>query len=322
MSCYEEVFEISIDQNGNLNGRIKETEHINELFDSLKEHFELCHQELNKEVDKLRPILENYLKNSKISFTELEQNSTPNQLKELLSEFHEKEKIVKKIKPIVNIGIFEFQLDDLLDMVSDAPRQWIEKMNKVIPNVLTDKMKSSIERMSKHLIELSVNPSDVESFIKLKKAVEAEFTEHNGDITVEIAHQHHRKVLVFERPKDSPALSRYGSGSLIEVVGHCPPVTLTIHSKELHLQTDLRLQCCPEGIIGLDDGLTPQHPLHIDIGFTVLCLGDGHPMALIGMPDGHSPVLSARIERAAVVEDVAPRHDFRYLTNMSSHSRS
>ena len=69
MSCYEEVFEISIDQNGNLNGRIKETEHINELFDSLKEHFELCHQELNKEVDKLRPILENYLKNSKISFT-------------------------------------------------------------------------------------------------------------------------------------------------------------------------------------------------------------------------------------------------------------
>ena len=42
MSCYEEVFEISIDQNGNLNGRIKETEHIQELFESLKENFELC----------------------------------------------------------------------------------------------------------------------------------------------------------------------------------------------------------------------------------------------------------------------------------------
>ena len=173
MSCYEEVFEISIDQNGNLNNRIKETEYINELFESLRENFELCHQELNKEVEKLRPILDNYLKNSKISFTELEKNSTPNQLKDLLSEFQEKEKIVKAIKPIVNIGIFEFQLDDLLDMVSDAPRQWIEKMSKVIPNVLTDKMKSSIERMTKHLIELSVNPSDVESFIKLKKAVEA-----------------------------------------------------------------------------------------------------------------------------------------------------
>ena len=64
-------------------------------------------------------------------------------------------------------------MDDLLDMVSDAPRQWIEKMNKVIPTVLASKMRSSIERMSNHLVELSVNPSDVESFIKLKKAVEA-----------------------------------------------------------------------------------------------------------------------------------------------------
>ena len=173
MSCYEEVFEISIDQNGNLNNRIKETEHINELFESLKDNFELCHKELNKEVEKLRPILENYLKNSKISFPDLERNSTPNQLKELLTEFQEKEKIVKKIKPIINIGIFEFQLDDLLDMVSDAPRQWIEKMNKVIPNVLTTKMNDSIERMSKRLIELNVNPTDVSSFIQLKKAVEA-----------------------------------------------------------------------------------------------------------------------------------------------------
>ena len=173
MSCYEEVFEISIDQNGNLNGRIKETEYINELFESLRENFEKCHQELNKEVDKLRPILENYLKNSKISFAELEKNSTPDQLKSLLSEFQEKEKLMKTLKPIINIGIFEFQLDDLLDMVSEAPRRWIEKMNKVIPNVLTAKMKSSIERMTNHLNELSVNPLDVESFIKLKKAVEA-----------------------------------------------------------------------------------------------------------------------------------------------------
>ena len=173
MSCYEEVFEVSIDQNGNLNNRIKETEHINELFESLRENFELCHKELNKEVEKLRPILENYLKNSKISFPDLEKNSTPNQLKELYAEFQEKELIVKKIKPIINIGIFEFQLDDLLDMVSNAPRQWIEKMNKVIPNVLTTKMKNSIDRMSKRLTELNVNPTDVTSFIQLKKAVEA-----------------------------------------------------------------------------------------------------------------------------------------------------
>jgi hypothetical protein len=143
------------------------------LFESIKDHFELCHQELNKKVETLRPILENYLKNNKITFHDLEKSANPTQLKDLMNEFHEKEKIIKQLKPIVNIGIFEFQLDDLLELVSTAPRTWIDKMNKVIPNVLSAKVRSSIERMSEHLNDLSVNPTDVESFIKLKKAVEA-----------------------------------------------------------------------------------------------------------------------------------------------------
>ena len=173
MSCFEEVFEISVDQNSNLNARIKESEQITNLFESLKDHFELCHKELNNCVEKLRPILENYLKNNKINFVDLEKTATPTELKDLLTEFHQKEKEIKQLKSIVNVGIFEFQLDDLLDLVSQAPRAWIEKMNKVIPNVLTTKVKSSIERMSSHLNDLSVNPTDIESFIKLKKAVEA-----------------------------------------------------------------------------------------------------------------------------------------------------
>ena len=173
MSCFEEVFEISVDQNSNLNSRIKETESIINLFESLKDNFELCHKELNKCVDTLRPILENYLKNIKINFIDLEKTATPTELKDLLTEFHEQEKIIKQLKPTINVGIFEFQLDDLLDLVSQAPRIWIEKMNKVIPNVLTSKVSSSIDRMSAHLNDLSVNPTDVESFIKLKKAVEA-----------------------------------------------------------------------------------------------------------------------------------------------------
>ena len=173
MSCFEEVFEISVDQNSNLNARIKETDSIQNLFESLKDNFELCHKEINKCVDTLRPILENYLKNSKINFTELEKTATPTELKNLLEEFHEKEKTIKQLKPIINIGIFEFQLDDLLDLVSNAPRTWIDKMNKVIPNVLTEKVRNSIDRMNGHLTELSVNPTDIESFIKLKKAVES-----------------------------------------------------------------------------------------------------------------------------------------------------
>ena len=173
MSCFEEVFDVTTDQNANLNARLKETEAITKLFESLKDHFELCHQELNKNVETLRPILENYLKNNKINFHELEKTANPTELKDLLAEFQEKEKIIKHLKPIVNVGIFEFQLDDLLELVSSAPRTWIDKMNKVIPNVLISKVRSSIERMSGHLTDLNVNPTDVESFIKLKKAVEA-----------------------------------------------------------------------------------------------------------------------------------------------------
>ena len=172
MSCFEEVFEVSVDQNSNLNNRVKESELIENKFESIKNNFELCHVELNKEVDNLRPILNNYLKNSKINFQELELNATPNELKDLLIEFHEKEKIIKQLKPIKNIGIFEFQLDDLLDLVREAPKKWIEKIRKVIPNVLITKVKKTIERLSKHLIDLNVNPTDIENFIKLKKAVE------------------------------------------------------------------------------------------------------------------------------------------------------
>ena len=172
MSCFEEVFEISVDQNSNLNNRIKETDIISNKFESIKKNFELCHIELNKEVDNLRPILDNYLKNSKINFKELEKTATPNQLKDLLAEFHEKEKIIKQLKPLKSVGIFEFQLDDLLDLVSDAPKTWLEKIRKVIPNVLITKVKKTIERLSSHLNDLNVNPTDIESFIKLKKAVE------------------------------------------------------------------------------------------------------------------------------------------------------
>ena len=173
MSCFEEVFEISVDQNSNLNNRIKETDIIANKFESIKEYFELCHVELNKEVENLRPILDNYLKNSKINFKELEKVATPNQLKDLLAEFHEKEKVIKQLKPIKNVGIFEFQLEDLLELVSDAPKKWLENIRKVIPNVLITKVKKTIERLSAHLNDLSVNPTDIESFIKLKKAVEA-----------------------------------------------------------------------------------------------------------------------------------------------------
>ena len=115
MSCFEEVFEVNVDQNTNLNMRLKEQKCITDKFDALKKYFELCHKGIEKTVQDLMPILENYKKFEKISFKELEESATPQYLKNLLDEFTEEEKRIKLLKPIINIGIFEFQLDDLLD---------------------------------------------------------------------------------------------------------------------------------------------------------------------------------------------------------------
>ena len=119
------------------------------------------------------PILENFIKYDKINFKELEENGSPQYLKELLNEFHEEENRIKLLRPIINIGIFEFQLEDLLDLVSDAPKKWMERMKKVVPKVYLSKVRKNIQRMNAHLNELNINPNDIESFIKLKKAVEA-----------------------------------------------------------------------------------------------------------------------------------------------------
>ena len=173
MSCFEEVFEVNVDQNSNLNMRLKEQKCITDKFDSLKKHFELCHKALENTVKDLMPILESYKKYEKINFKELEENGSPQYLKDLLIEFHEEENKIKLLKPIINIGIFEFQLEDLLDLVSEAPKNWIERMKKVVPKVYLSKVRKNIQRMNAHLTDLNINPNDIESFIRLKKAVES-----------------------------------------------------------------------------------------------------------------------------------------------------
>ena len=172
MSCFEEVFEVNVDQNSNLNMRLKEQKCITDKFDSLKKHFELCHRGLENTVKDLMPILESYKKYEKINFKDLEENGSPQYLKDLLIEFHEEEKKIKLLRPIINIGIFEFQLEDLLELVSEAPKKWIERMKKVVPKVYLSKVRKKIQRMNLHLTSLNINPNDIESFIKLKKAVE------------------------------------------------------------------------------------------------------------------------------------------------------
>ena len=71
MTCFEEVFDMSVDQNTNLNSRIKETKKIIDKFTSIRDNFEKCHDALDEYVDVLKPIYQTYLAYEKINFKEL-----------------------------------------------------------------------------------------------------------------------------------------------------------------------------------------------------------------------------------------------------------
>ena len=172
MSVFEEVFEISVDQNANLNTRIKESEVILQKFNSIRENFDKCHEELNKYVESLVPIYRTYLEYSKLNFKKLEQTGTPKELKDYLDDFKNQNVIIKALRPFKNIGLFQFQLDDLLDMITEAPKQWIDRMKIVIPNVIVAKENALIEKLKGYLKELSEPVESVETFIRLKKVVE------------------------------------------------------------------------------------------------------------------------------------------------------
>ena len=172
MSVFEEVFDISVDQNANLNTRIKESKAILDKFNTIRENFDKCHDELNKYADSLVPIYRTYLEYNKLNFKNLEKTSTPKELKDLLDDFKAKDKFIKSLKPFKNIGLFQFQLDDLLEMITEAPKQWLEKIKIVIPNVLVAKENALIEKLSGYVKELNDPVENVESFIKLKKVVE------------------------------------------------------------------------------------------------------------------------------------------------------
>ena len=172
MICFEEVFDMSVDQNTNLNSRIKETQSIIDKFSSIRDNFDKCHEALDEYVDTLKPIYQTYLTYEKLNFKNLEKNSNPDELKDLLESFKEKDKIIKSLKPIKTIGIFEFQIDDLLELISEAPKNWLTKIRVVIPNVLVFKVNKLIDKLQIYHKNLGNPVTDVETFIKLKKAVE------------------------------------------------------------------------------------------------------------------------------------------------------
>ena len=174
MVCFEETFEVSVDQNGILNGRIKDDDNYNDIFDSIKSYFDKCRKALDDTAQNLVPILANNNKYMKTNFTTVEKEANHTQLKEYISEFKKMEIDVRKLNKKLNIGIFEFRLDLLLDQVLNSPQYLLGKIFTCIPKILIRKIHELVDKTDRYneLINIDVNRYDVEAFLKLKKEVE------------------------------------------------------------------------------------------------------------------------------------------------------
>ena len=174
MVCFEEVFDVSVDQNGSLSGRIREDDDYLDLNNSIKTSFDKCRNALDEQAENLTPSLVNYNKFIKINFNQVEEQATHSQLNEYILNFKAEDDRVKKISKKINIGIFEFHLEDFLNQIIGTPSICLTKIYAIIPKImvrkvleLTDEIDSSYNK-----INIIVGPSDIEAFIKLKKAVD------------------------------------------------------------------------------------------------------------------------------------------------------
>jgi dynein heavy chain len=181
MSCFEEVFETTVDQNSNLNIRIKEDNRINSYFKNIKSNIDLCFNFLENYATELLPIYHNFNYYNSIDFNQLSINSTPDELKDLLSKFILELGKIKKLKEQKFAGVFEINLSNLLRDIQEAPGKWISSMRELIPKVLMNKTREITIVLNNNLKRLSVMPSDVETFINLKLAVE-DISNHRDEI--------------------------------------------------------------------------------------------------------------------------------------------
>ena len=174
MLCFEDVFDVTLDQNGALNARIKSNSDINDLLHNIKISFGNCHKALENAAKSLTPSLMNYNKFIKLDFNKIESQSNHNDLNNYLKMFKEEGDIVSKIYKKVNIGLFEFNQEFFLEQVIDVPFNSMKKIFVIIPKILSrkmDELKQEIET-NFNSINFNVPNQNIELFIKLKKAVE------------------------------------------------------------------------------------------------------------------------------------------------------
>ena len=145
MSCYEEVFDQNCDQNSNLNIRIKGDKKIMKYFTRIKTVVDNSFIELEKYTKGLIPIKQNHQKYSLINLDELNENVKSEELKDLYEKFKFEDDRIKKIKSRVHIGIFEYNTENLIDLIKDSPQVWVQTMKETIPRILILKINEFIQ---------------------------------------------------------------------------------------------------------------------------------------------------------------------------------
>ena len=174
MVCFEEVFDVSVDQNGSLSGRIREDDDYLDLNNAIKASFDKCRNALDDAAQELTPSLVNYNKFSKINFNKVEEEATHEKLTEYIINFKAEDDRVKKLTKKINIGIFEFHLEDFLNQIIGTPAACLTKIYSIIPKIMVRKTLELTDEIDNNYskINIIVNPGDIESFIRLKKAVD------------------------------------------------------------------------------------------------------------------------------------------------------
>ena len=112
MVCFEEVFETAVDQNHNLNIRIREEPRIKELLSIIRKIVDDSYNSIILYSNTLLPILIKFNEYEALNFNELN-NEKADLIKDYLERFMQMSIDITNLMPIIKKGIFELDLKNL-----------------------------------------------------------------------------------------------------------------------------------------------------------------------------------------------------------------
>ena len=151
MSCYEEVFETTSDQNTNLNSRVKDNEKVNNLLQGIWSFVDRSYYQLDEFTNKLLPIKQNCDKYLQIDFEDLLIKGKAEEFKNYLEAFIFESGEIRQLRDKNFIGLFEYHLQNFIENVKELPDLWIGKVREIVPEVLIKKLKDFIQLLNHNI---------------------------------------------------------------------------------------------------------------------------------------------------------------------------